>query len=79
MKITFGLTLLLVFSFPLFLNSQISTVYDECATLYDELPTGPYSHSIDPAFYEDSDPIVLNVFYWQVLAPDGSYGWGNFS
>lgn len=33
-----------------------------------------YSCSTDPAVYENGDPLVLNIFFWQVLGPNGDYG-----
>jgi hypothetical protein len=38
-----------------------------------------YSFSTDPLIYQEADPVVLNIFFWQIKEPDGSYGGAVFS
>jgi hypothetical protein len=54
---------------------------DTCATETSENPDviGEFSYSTAPLDLATDSPIVLNVFFWQVQKPDGSYGWGEFS
>ncbi|MEZ4875248.1 MAG: hypothetical protein R2793_07335 [Flavobacteriaceae bacterium] len=35
--------------------------------------TPPYSGSIDPAYLETFEPIVFNIFFWQVNDPNGQF------
>jgi hypothetical protein len=54
--------------------SQIADI--ECATpnSIDPDPPGVYSYSSDPIVYQNGEPLVLNIFYWQVKGPNGDYG-----
>jgi hypothetical protein len=55
--------------------------FDTCATESIDVPdtAGEFSYSTAPLDLATDAPIVLNVFFWQVQEPDGSYGWGEFS
>jgi hypothetical protein len=44
------------------------TTLDESYTF----DSSPYTASIDPAYLAAFEPVVLNVHYWQINAPDGS-------
>ncbi|RDK84639.1 hypothetical protein [Marinirhabdus gelatinilytica] len=57
------------------------TIYDECGTLDFNNPNfnGNYSYTADVIDTATEEPLVLNVYYWQVKAPDGSYGNVTFS
>ena len=69
-----------LFSFLLFCifmgNNHIlfAQIDNETCLLIDSsppVPTGTYSHSIDPAFLEDCEPIVLNIYFWGIKHPNG--------
>ena len=52
------------------------TIYEECGTQDFTNPNfnGTYSNSIETIDNTASEPFILNLYYWQVKAPDGSYG-----
>ncbi len=59
-------------------NSQINDFICATPDNNDPEPEGVYSHSIDPAEYTDAEPIVLNIYFWQVKGPNGEYN-GDFT
>ena len=63
---------LLLLCLPSLLFAQIDW---ECATPDDPVqnPTIIHSGSIDPALYENGEPLVLNVKYWKVNDPNGDF------
>ncbi|MEP3402593.1 MAG: hypothetical protein ABJZ80_06415 [Gilvibacter sp.] len=74
----------LIYLLSIFILSTI-TVYSQefydCATQDDGLPVtaGIHSFSVDPDLLDSFDPVVLNVFFWQVRDPFGGYGSAVFS
>ncbi len=78
-------TLFLCFIFCIFMGNTkkmfAQSYLDTCATESTESSdaSGAFSYSTAPLDPSTDDPIVLNVFFWQVQKPDGSYGWGEFS
>ncbi len=77
--------LFLCFFFCIFMGNNTKmfaqSYLDTCATegtINADMP-GEFSYSTAPLDPATDDPIVLNVFFWQVQKPDGSYGWGEFS
>ncbi len=69
-----------IFTFMLFVASYVSfsqTEEFECANLdstTNYLPQGIFSNSTDPDFLYSMEPIVLNVFFWQVNDQNGNFG-----
>jgi hypothetical protein len=47
-------------------------------TSSDPDPQGAYSYSTSPIDLEETEPQVLNIFFWQVRGPNGEYNY-NFS
>ena len=49
--------------------------YFVCLTesLYNDENSNNYTYSIDSSIYQNADPIVFNVYFWQVREPDGTY------
>ncbi len=73
MKKQLFFTLICILGIVQFTFSQYANI--ECANP-DYVPIGDtqnYSFSTDPTIYQEADPIVFNVYYWQIRKPDGSY------
>jgi len=56
--------------------AKSQSIFEECGTQnFDNINfSGTYSVETTPINKSTLVPLVLNVFYWQVKAPDGSYG-----
>ena len=63
------------------INMNSQTEYFICATPENNYldPEGIYSYSIDPTDYIYGDPIVLNIYFWQVKGPNGEYNGNSFT
>ncbi|QIE60601.1 hypothetical protein G5B37_13815 [Rasiella rasia] len=64
------------------INSILSQdFYDTCATEdgNNQDLSSFYSHSTAPIDFAVDEPVVLNVYYWQIKAPDGSFGGATFT
>jgi len=61
------------------MNSQTGEFICATPDNNDPEPEGVYSYSIDPTVFPNSDPIVLNIYFWQVKGPNGEYGGKSFT
>ncbi len=70
--------MMLVILVTTYANSQNNDFVCATPDNYDPDPEEVYSYSTDPIVYKEGDPMVLNVFYWQVKGPNGEYN-GDFT
>lgn len=74
----------IIYLLSIFILSTI-TIYSQefydCATEDETTTVDPETHSFstDPADLDLFEPVVLNVFFWQVRDPSGGYGGQEFS